>query len=382
MDQGLKAKGRKIRGIIEFGRGKSYKKGESRDLEKMAPKETVESGRTSEITSWLLEPENPSVRSFALRDLCGLREADPRVREAKAAIMTHGPVPRILARQKGGGSWGAEADFYERSKYKGTVWTLILLAELGADGADPRVHKACEFLLSRSQDRESGGFAYTGSVWGGGYPSGVIPCLTGNMVWSMLRLGLQDDPRLKKAIDWLVRFRRFDDGDGPAPRGAQFFKREPCYGRHTCHMGVVKTLKALGEIPKKRRTAEIRQTIEEGTEYLLRHHLFKRSHDLAAKAKPWMAKLGFPLMWRTDALEMLDVLAGFGCRDDRMSEAIDLVLSKRDEEGRWRLEKGFEGRLQVPLEKENHPSKWVTLSALRALKRAGPEFLGPADHPH
>jgi hypothetical protein len=57
-----------------------------------------------------------------------------------------------------------------------------------------------------------------------------------------------------------------------------------------------------------------------------------------------------------------------------MSEAVDLILSKRDGQGHWVLERGFEGRLQVPLENENRPSKWVTLSSLRALKRAGIEL--------
>jgi len=340
----------------------------------MAKKEIAKSRGTSEVLSWLLEPDHPSVRYFALRDLCGLRESDPQVREAKAAIMADGPVPCILAKQKAGGYWGIESDFYIRAKYKGTVWSLILLAELGAFGADPRIRNACEFILRWSQDSQSGGFSYVGSGSGGGFHSGVIPCLTGNMVWSMLRLGFEDDPRLEKAVDWIVRYRRFDDGGGPAPSGWPFDKREACYGRHTCHMGVIKTLKALGEIPGKKRTAEVRWTIEEGTEYLLRHHLFKRSRDLAKIAKPSMLKFGFPLMWRTDALEMLDVLAGFDCRDARMSEAVDLILSKRDGQGHWVLERGFEGRLQVPLEKENRPSKWITLSSLRALKRAGIEL--------
>ena len=155
----------------------------------------VLSRRTSEVLSWLLEPDHPSVKYFALRDLCGLRESDPQVREAKAAIMADGPVPRILAQQKAGGYWGIEADFYIRAKYKGTVWSLILLAELGADGADPRIRNACEFMLRWSQDRQSGGFSYVGSASGGGFHSGVIPCLTGNMVWSMLRLGFKEDPR-------------------------------------------------------------------------------------------------------------------------------------------------------------------------------------------
>jgi len=337
----------------------------------MAKKAAAKNKEESDVLSWLLEPGNPSVRYFALKDLCELPESDPRVREAKTAIMAEGPVPRILAKQKAGGFWGVEADFYIRAKYHGTVWSLILLADLGADGDDPRIRNACEFMFRWSQDKSSGGFAYLGSAAGGGHHSGVIPCLTGNIVWSMLRLGFENDPRLWKAIDWIVSFRRFDDGDGVAPKGWPFDRFPACYGRHACHFGVIKTLKALGEIPQKKRTAEIRRSIEEGTEYFLRHQLYKRSHDPASLAKPSMIQFGFPLMWRTDALELLDVLAGFGCRDLRMKEAIDLVLSKRNEQGRWLLDRGFEGKLLVPLEKERRPSKWITLSSLRALKRAG-----------
>jgi len=65
-------------------------------------------------------------------------------------------------------------DFYVRAKYKGTVWQLIILAELGADANDPRVQSACEFVLGISQDRESGGFAYRGGPHGG-HHSAVLP---------------------------------------------------------------------------------------------------------------------------------------------------------------------------------------------------------------
>lgn len=49
--------------------------------------------------------------------------------------------------------------------------------------------------------------------------------------------------------------------------------------------------------------------------------------------------------------------------------AADLLLSKQDDLGKWRLERSFNGRLQVNIEQEGKPSKWVTLNALRVLKR-------------
>jgi hypothetical protein len=52
-----------------------------------------------------------------------------------------------------------------------------------------------------------------------------------------------------------------------------------------------------------------------------------------------------------------------------MQEAIDIVVSKQDNEGRWILENTFNGRYQVNIEKKGEPSKWITLNALRTLKR-------------
>ena len=319
-------------------------------------------------TDWLLEKDNPSVRYFALTNLLEMPEDSPEVRQAKAEIMETGVVPRILSMQKDGGYWGKPQDFYERSKYKGSVWQLIILAELDADGNDERIRKACEFILQYSQDRESGGFSYLGSKEGGEHAN-VLPCLTGNMVWSLIRLGYLDDMRIQQGIDWIVRYQRFDDRVKVAPAGWPYDKRQQCWRRHTCHMGIVKALKALAEVPSDKRSSNMKKTIEKGVEYLLRHHIHKRSHDLRRVSIPAWLEFGFPLMYNTDALEVLGILIKLGCRDERMQEALDLVISKQDEQGRWKLERTFNGRFLVNIEQKGKPSKWVTLNALRVLKR-------------
>ena len=52
-----------------------------------------------------------------------------------------------------------------------------------------------------------------------------------------------------------------------------------------------------------------------------------------------------------------------------MQETVDLVLSKQDAQGRWNLESTFNGRFQVNVERKGELSKWITLNALKALKR-------------
>jgi hypothetical protein len=74
-------------------------------------------------------------------------------------------------------------------------------------------------------------------------------------------------------------------------------------------------------------------------------------------------------MWQTDVLEILGILTKLGCKDKRMQEAVDLVVSKQDAQGRWKLENTFNGRFQIDIEKKGKPSKWITLNALKALKR-------------
>ena len=122
---------------------------------------------------------------------------------------------------------------------------------------------------------------------------------------------------------------RFDDGDGEAPTGWPYDRYEMCWGRHTCHMGVVKALKALAEIPPERRSPAVRRTLDEGAEFMLSHHVHKRSHDLAKTSKPGWRRFGFPLMYQTDVLEILGILAKLGrAGDERAREARALVASR------------------------------------------------------
>jgi hypothetical protein len=74
-------------------------------------------------------------------------------------------------------------------------------------------------------------------------------------------------------------------------------------------------------------------------------------------------------MYQTDVLEVLGILTSLGYRDERMQEAINLIVSKQDKQGKWKLEDTFNGRFLVDIEEKGKPSKWVTLNALRVLKR-------------
>jgi len=321
----------------------------------------------ADTIEWLLEKENPSVRYFTLTKLLKKSESDNDVLDARRDIMNIGIVPAILERQNEAGYWGDIQKFYVE-KYKGTVWQIILLAEMGADSNDERVKKACEIILDNSQDIESFGFAMNrSSKTGGGRHSEVIPCLTGNMVWSLIKLGYLSDERIQKGIEWISRYQRSDDGIPEAPQEWPYDRYEMCWGKHTCHMGVVKALKALSAIPKDERSKSVTDKIDSLSEFVLIHHIYKKSHNLKSISKPGWLKPGFPLMYQTDILEILEIMVELGFHDSRMNDAVEKLKAKQNKENRWNLENTYNGRMIKNIEAKGESSKWITLKALNVL---------------
>jgi hypothetical protein len=111
-----------------------------------------------------------------------------------------------------------------------------------------------------------------------------------------------------------------------------------------------------------------------GQEYLLERRLFHRRStgeviEQDRKGGAIWTRFAFPTWWHYDVLRGLEYLHRAGIAPDgRLSDAIDLVESKRESDGRWRLEVQYRGQMPVEVnEGENQPSRWTTLRALRVL---------------
>lgn len=112
------------------------------------------------------------------------------------------------------------------------------------------------------------------------------------------------------------------------------------------------------------------EAIAQGVELLLSRDLTVADYpSKSGKISPLWFKFGFPLGYTTDVLEAVDVLAQLGYGgDERLQGAIEFVLDKGDEEGRWLLEHTLD-KTWTKFGNKGEPSKWVTLRALRMLKR-------------
>jgi hypothetical protein len=327
---------------------------------------------------WLLERESPSARYLALTELLDRPANDPEAMAARSAIPAWGPARAILDAQWPEGYWMRPGVGYS-PKYKATVWQIIFLAALGA----PRiaaVDRACAYVLDHSR-LPNGRFSAHKTA------KGAVACLNGNLLRAMLQLGYKD-PRVIESLDALAEMVVHDGFrcrfNAPTPAPARMRDGLPCA------WGAIKALGAFAEVPEDRRSPAVEAAIEAGIEFLLdgdgsggsAPNLVSGSYPTVTEPSPLWQKLGFPLGYTSDLLEALEVLGRLGQGSDpRLAPAIEAVLGKRDGQGRWTLEYTLENTW-ARFGTVGRPNKWVTLRALRALKRLGLALPAPPVREH
>lgn len=325
--------------------------------------------------SWLLEPESPGVRYLTLRFLLDRSDDDQELREARREAHQNGEIGVVLSKMNPEGYWEQPGTGYN-PKYYSTVWSLILLAQLGAVvEEDARIARACSYFLDHA-------LAAGGQISGSTAPSGAADCLQGNMCWALTALGYTD-PRLEKAYDWMARS---VTGEGVAPMEdkkatLRFYagKCGPMFAcgsnnRLPCAWGAAKVMLAFSRVPEKYCSPLVQSAIQQGVDFLF-------SVDPASAGYPsgwadhpsqnWW-KFGFPVFYVTDLLQIVEALVGLGYgKDPRLENSLNLIREKQTEEGRWPLEYDYKGKTWVDFGEKKKPNKWVTFRVLKILKMAG-----------
>jgi hypothetical protein len=128
---------------------------------------------------------------------------------------------------------------------------------------------------------------------------------------------------------------------------------------------------AFGKLPKRSRTPLIDQAIKRGVDFLFSVDPADAAYPTGYSSKPsgnWW-KLGFPVFYVTDLLQLAEALTALGYGSDpRLRRTLDLVRKKQDRDGRWPLEYDYAGKTWVDFGQKGRPNKWVTLRALRLLQ--------------
>lgn len=327
--------------------------------------------------SWLLEPDAPGVRYVALRDLVGLSDEDAELKSARRVAHKEGPIAKVLANMEEAGYWVRAGSGYN-PKYRSTVWSIILLAQLGASiREDGRIEQACNYLIENALT-EGGQFSSITTA----APSGTIDCLQGNLCWSLMALGY-DHPRMKSAYEWMART---VTGDGIAPMEEKdasvryyAYKCGPVFAcginnKLPCAWGGCKVMLAFSKMPAPKRTPLIKKAIKQGADFFFSTDPATADYPnrLGGKTSRSWWKFGFPVFYVSDILQIAEALTALGYgKDKRLTNTLNLIRDKQDARGRWLMEYDYNGKTWLDFGAKKEPNKWVTLRALRVLKAAG-----------
>lgn len=171
---------------------------------------------------------------------------------------------------------------------------------------------------------------------------------------------MSPDPRRERLVDYLLR-EQLPDGGWNCRR-----VRGATHSSFHTTANVLDGLRDYADAHGPRR-AEVLDAEARGREFLLAHRLY-RSHRTGAVVHPALLRLPFPPRWHHDVLRGLDYFrAAEAPRDERLTDAIEVLRAKRDNDGRWPLTAPYTGAVWFHLEPTGRPSRWNTLRALRVL---------------
>jgi hypothetical protein len=146
--------------------------------------------------------------------------------------------------------------------------------------------------------------------------------------------------------------------------------RRPYGATHASVHTTISVLEGLRhyEFHRARQIRAIRAAQRRGREFLLIHRLF-RSHRTGEIIKPIFIQFSFPPRWHYDILRALDHFQAVNApRDQRLSDAIEIVQNSRRADSRWILQNRYKGKTYFEMERLGAASRWNTLRALRVLK--------------
>jgi hypothetical protein len=305
------------------------------------------------VMRWLLDSD-PSIRWQVMRDLTDAPADEVATERAKVA--TTGWGARLLALQAPDGRWGGAA--WNRG-WNSTMHVLTLLREMGLDPASDQARRAVDLVRDRVTWQGCGPEECDGNAF---FEGEVEPCINGQV----MAVGAYFGQDIRGIVDRLISEQLPDGGwNCEAPGGST----RSSFNTTICVLEALLEYERTGGGTPQMTEARLR-----GQEYLLDRRLFRRKStgeviERDRKSGATWTRFAFPAWWRYDVLRGLEHLRGSGVApDERVAEAIDLLASKRDEDGRWPLEARHPGVMPVELDEvEGRPSRWNTLRALRVL---------------
>ncbi len=262
----------------------------------------------------------------------------------RSRVATKGWGAKLLARQSPSGKWGGAK---ENVGLLITFYTLIVLMDLGLDPASKQAKK----MVSRVEKLRF--------KWHSNRPffhGETEPCINGRILALGAYFKEPDDELAGQLLS-----EQLEDGgwNCEAPKSC----------RSSFHTTICVLEGLLAYERSGRKSAAVAKARKRGEEYLLERRLFRSLRTDEVIDKRWL-RFSFPPFWHYDVLRGLDYFRNTGAtRDERLSEAMEIMIQRRHQNGRWPLNLLHPEYIPLKMEAEvGRASRWNTLRALRVLR--------------
>jgi hypothetical protein len=300
---------------------------------------------------WLLDSD-PAIRWQAMRDLTS--EAPAAIAAERSRVATEGWGGQLLARQSPSGYWGGSPRGWRKDLPKEhrdlliTLYSLSVLMDLGLDPASKPARKMIDRIDKRLVFKWLNNRPYLHGE--------TEPCINGRI----LGIGAYFKKPNEALANQLLSEQLEDGGwNCEAPKS-----------QHSSFHSTICVLEGLLEYERAaRKSSAVTKARKRAEDYLLDRRMFRSLRTGEVIHKRWL-RFSFPTFWHYDVLRGLDYLRNAGIKPDRrIREAIEVVIERRHQNGRWPL--NLIHPEFIPLEMETgvgSASRWITLRALRVLR--------------
>jgi hypothetical protein len=308
------------------------------------------------IIKWLLEGDI-SIQYQVYRDLLGNDRNDLQDR-----IATEGWGKQFFSKRNPSGYWG---DRFYQPKWISTHYTLLDLRNLNLSPDNSIVKDTIDLILNSDK-------AIDGGIRLGPSTSHHSDVCVNSMFLNYASYFRTEEKKLCSVAGSILNEIMPDGGfNCVTTRGG---------ARHSSLHSTISVLEGLNEFKKSGHTYrinDIQSAIASAEEFILLHRLFLSDRTGEVINKNFL-KITYPCRWKYDILRALDYFQYARSQwDNRMEDAIHVLLKKRNNDGTWNIQGAHPGQVHFIMEKAGNPSRWNTLRAMRVLKHFKIEKLHP-----
>lgn len=286
-----------------------------------------------------------------MRDLTD--ESADAVAAERTRVASEGWGAQVLALQSEGGHWTAPSDWRPEVPQDDrhllvTLYTLVVLKDLGLDPACESSRRMIDRVEKRLVFKPLGNRPFLHGE--------TEPCINGRI----LGIGSYFNEPNDALADQLISEQLEDGGwNCKAPKS-----RRSSFHTTICVLEGLLDYQTAGG--KSAVVAEARRRAEN---YLLERRLCRSLRTGEVIENRWL-RFAFPTFWHYDVLRGLEYFRNAAFQPDgRLAEAVETVVRRRHQNGRWPL--NILHPEPIPVEMETavgSASRWNTLRALRVLR--------------